>query len=89
MIKAKMAEMRVQVNLRMQAVGNQNPNQACIILSNTLRPAKPKVFNRNCDAKELKNFIFDMEQYFRAGGTISKETKVTVTSMHLSYDAKL
>ncbi|KAA0040619.1 9-cis-epoxycarotenoid dioxygenase NCED6 [Cucumis melo var. makuwa] len=30
-----------------------------------------------------------MEQYFKASGTISKETKVTLASMHLSDDTKL
>ncbi|KAA0063955.1 uncharacterized protein E5676_scaffold1415G00550 [Cucumis melo var. makuwa] len=50
---------------------------------------KPKAFNGNRDAKELENFIFDMEQYFKAGGTTSEETKITLAFIHLSNDAKL
>ncbi|TYK02288.1 uncharacterized protein E5676_scaffold18G00960 [Cucumis melo var. makuwa] len=59
-IKTKMADMKMQVNLTMRVVGNQTPNQVCNISSRVKIP-KPKAFNRNRDAKELKNFIFDME----------------------------
>ncbi|KAA0036004.1 uncharacterized protein E5676_scaffold349G00020 [Cucumis melo var. makuwa] len=54
-----------------------------------LKILEPKAFNGNCYAKELENFIFDMEQYFKANGTNSEETKVTLASMNLSDDAKL
>ena len=63
-IKAEMAEMKVQVNLTM-------------------------LLGIAMHAKELENFIFDMEQYINASGTNSEEAKVTLASMHLSDDAKL
>ncbi|KAA0048463.1 uncharacterized protein E5676_scaffold600G00660 [Cucumis melo var. makuwa] len=87
-IKAEMAEMKIYVNLMMRLVGNQTENQVHSVSSKFKIP-KPKAFNGNRDVKELENFIFDMEQYFKASGTNSKETKVTLASMHLSDDAKL
>ncbi|KAA0051361.1 uncharacterized protein E6C27_scaffold55G00850 [Cucumis melo var. makuwa] len=41
------------------------------------------------DAKALENYIFDLEQYFRATNTVTEEAKVTLATMHLSEDAKL
>ncbi|KAJ7947141.1 Retrotransposon protein, putative, Ty3-gypsy subclass [Quillaja saponaria] len=41
------------------------------------------------DAKELENFLFDMEQYFRAVRMDSEEAKVTTATMYLAGDAKL
>lgn len=41
------------------------------------------------DAKELENFLFDMELYFRAVKPDSDETKVLMATMYLSGDANL
>ena len=41
------------------------------------------------DAKELKNFLFDIEQYFWAVHTDSEEDKVAMAAMYLAGDAKL
>lgn len=38
---------------------------------------------------ELENFLFDMEQYFRAARPDSEEVKVTTATMYLTGDAKL
>ena len=69
--------MKVQVNLTMRVVGNQTPNQACGVSSKFKIP-KPKAVKGNRDAKEIENFIFHMERYFKASGTNSEETKVTL-----------
>ncbi|TYK22097.1 reverse transcriptase [Cucumis melo var. makuwa] len=37
----------------------------------------------------LENYIFDLEQYFKATNTVTEEAKVTLAMMHLSEDAKL
>lgn len=87
-IKTKMVEMKVQVNLTMWALANQISNEACIA-SWKFKILKPKAFNGNLDAKEFENFIFDMEQYFKASGTNFEETKVTLAFMHMFDDAKL
>ena len=50
---------------------------------------EPKRYEGARDAKELENFLFDMEQYFRAVRTDSEEDKVAMAAMYLAGDAKL
>ena len=57
--------------------------------SNKLKFPDPKPFKGNRDTKELENFIFDVEQYFKATTACTDDIKVTVASMHLIDDAKL
>ena len=45
---------------------------------------EPKPFKGARNAKDLENFLWDMEQYFKAA-----KVMVTITSMYLSGDAKL
>ncbi|KAL4352817.1 hypothetical protein GQ457_06G011110 [Hibiscus cannabinus] len=40
------------------------------------------------DAKEIENFMFNIEQYFRAASITSEEDKVSTASMYLSGDAR-
>ncbi|KAL4620633.1 hypothetical protein ACB092_06G169700 [Castanea dentata] len=49
---------------------------------------KPKHFNGARSVKDLENFLWDMEQYFKAARVPDQEM-VTITSMYLSGDAKL
>ena len=49
---------------------------------------KPKPFNGARSAKGLENFLWDMEQYFKAT-RVSNQEMVTITSMYLLGDAKL
>ena len=49
---------------------------------------EPKCFGGTRSAKELENFLWDMEQYFVAAKVLDSE-KVTITNMYLSEDAKL
>ncbi|TYK09702.1 uncharacterized protein E5676_scaffold447G001170 [Cucumis melo var. makuwa] len=58
-IKVEIAEMKMQVNLMMRAVGNPTLNQACNVLSR-LKISKPKAFNGKHNAKGLEIFIFDI-----------------------------
>lgn len=53
-----------------------------------LRVPEPKSFGGSRNAKELENFLWDMEQYFVAAHILDRE-KVTITSMYLTEDAKL
>ena len=53
-----------------------------------VKVSKPKPFNGARNAKDLENFLWDMEQYFKAARVPSQEI-VTITSMYLSRDAKL
>ena len=53
-----------------------------------VRVPEPKGFNGNKNAKELENFLWDMEQFFKVAHIPDGE-KVSITSMYLTGDAKL
>ncbi|RWV92044.1 hypothetical protein GW17_00045622 [Ensete ventricosum] len=53
------------------------------------RAPEPHCYGGARDAKELENFLFDMEQYFRAMRPDSKETKVSIAIIYLNGDTKL
>ncbi|KAK3002239.1 hypothetical protein RJ639_021302 [Escallonia herrerae] len=53
------------------------------------RVPEPKSYGGARDTKELENFLFDIEQYFRAIRVDSKATKVSMAAMYLIGDAKL
>ncbi|KAK1395249.1 hypothetical protein POM88_014305 [Heracleum sosnowskyi] len=53
-----------------------------------LKVPEPKNFEGSRSAKELENFLWDMEQYFKAAHVQSTE-QVTITSTYLAGDAKL
>lgn len=53
-----------------------------------VRVSKLKGFNDNQNAKELENFPWDKEQYFKVAW-IPKTEMVTIGSMYLTSDAKL
>ena len=53
-----------------------------------VRVPKPKGFIGNRNTKELENFLWDMEKFFRAAHVLNGE-KVSITSMYLTSDAKL
>jgi hypothetical protein len=53
-----------------------------------VRVPEPKPFTGTRSAKELENFLWDMEQYFKAAH-IPAEEQVTITTMYLMGDAKL
>ena len=53
-----------------------------------VRVPKSKGFDRARSAKELENFMWDMEQFFKASHVPNKE-KVSITGMYLMGDVKL
>ena len=53
-----------------------------------VRVPEPKGFGGARNAKELENFLWDMEQFFKAAHVPDSEM-VSITSMYLSGDAKL
>ncbi|KAA0060640.1 uncharacterized protein E6C27_scaffold22G005260 [Cucumis melo var. makuwa] len=75
-------------SLTMRAMANQAPAGGAIPVSRVKIP-EPKPFCGARDAKALENYIYDVEQYFRATNTVTEEAKVTLATMHLSEDAKL
>ena len=53
-----------------------------------VRVPKPKIFSGNHDAKELENFIWDMEQFFKVAH-VPNGDKVSIASMCLTRNAKV
>ncbi|KAA0033152.1 uncharacterized protein E5676_scaffold1032G00100 [Cucumis melo var. makuwa] len=72
----------------MRAIANQAPAEGAIPISR-VKILEPKPFCGARDARALENYIFDLEQYFKATNTVTEEAKVTLTMMHLSKNAKL
>ncbi|XP_015084310.1 uncharacterized protein LOC107027747 [Solanum pennellii] len=56
--------------------------------SSKVKIPEPKAFSGARSAKELENFIWDMEQYFTAA-RVPDADKLNITTMYLSGDAKL
>ena len=52
-----------------------------------VRVPEPKGFDGARSAKELENFLWDMEQFFKAA-RVTDEEKVSITGMFLLGDAK-
>ncbi|XP_044510183.1 uncharacterized protein LOC123228802 [Mangifera indica] len=53
-----------------------------------LKVPEPKPFGGSRNAKELENFLWDMDQYFKAA-RVAEGEQVTITAMYLAGDAKL
>ena len=69
-IMTEMTEMSTRVSLTRRVVENPTPSQAHFGL-NKLKIQEHNPLNGNQDAKELKSFIFDVEQYLKVIGTCS------------------
>ncbi|KAK4397971.1 RNA-directed DNA polymerase [Sesamum angolense] len=75
---------QVEVNLLKQVVGRDD-DRALVF---KVKVPDPKPFGSAHSAKELENFLWDMETYFQAA-RIPEAEKVTITSMYLTGNAKL
>ena len=56
---------------------------------NRLKFPEPKAYGGTRDARELENYLFDMEQYFEATGIDGDAAKITTAAMYFTGDAKL
>ena len=87
-IQEKMSAMSTRIEVTMKAVENFSAGKTNT-RSNKWKFPDPRPFKGNRDAKKLENFIFDVEQYFKATPACTDDIKVTVASMYLIDDAKL
>ncbi|KAK3018426.1 hypothetical protein RJ639_003447 [Escallonia herrerae] len=85
--ESKFQELQDRVELLSRAVVNTPAGVA--EHSSRPRVPEPKSYGGARDAKELENFLFDIEQYFRAIRVDSEVTKVSMAAMYLVGDAKL
>ncbi|KAA0052177.1 uncharacterized protein E6C27_scaffold1589G00480 [Cucumis melo var. makuwa] len=87
-VRNEIAYVNTRLSLTMRAMANQVPVGGVVPVFKVKIPElKPLCGVR--DAKALKNFIFNLERYFKATNTVTEETKVTLATMYLCEDAKL
>ena len=79
----------MKLNLTIRAVGNQPLPALRGIGFTRAKVPESRHYGGARDAKEVENFLFDMEQYFRAVRVDSKDLKVSMTTMYLCGDAKM
>ncbi|KAL0317432.1 UNVERIFIED_CONTAM: hypothetical protein Sangu_2157500 [Sesamum angustifolium] len=75
---------QAEVNLLKRVVGRDDDRAPM----SKVKVPDPKPFGGARSAKELENFMWDMETYFQAA-RIPEAEKVSITSMYLTGDAKL
>ncbi|KAK8953824.1 hypothetical protein KSP39_PZI001637 [Platanthera zijinensis] len=80
-------EMREEITLCRRAVANGGGNVA--IGNPRMEVPKPKAFGGKHDAKEVENFIWQMEQYFEGCGVEDQAVKVKQASYYLMDVASL
>ncbi|KAF2291086.1 hypothetical protein GH714_019795 [Hevea brasiliensis] len=85
-IQGDLHELEGKVRLLIRAASN--PITGSYEVGNTKIP-EPKAFGGARDAKEVDNFLFDIELYFNATKNNSDESRLTVVPMYLTEDAKL
>ncbi|XP_070025193.1 uncharacterized protein [Nicotiana sylvestris] len=68
-----------------QIGGAANPTSA----TQKLKIPEPKPYSGARNAKEVENFIFDVEQYFDVVGGLEEAKKLATADMYLQGDAKL
>ncbi|KAL2235789.1 UNVERIFIED_CONTAM: hypothetical protein Sindi_1311100 [Sesamum indicum] len=86
-MRRDMEQMSIQIGLLQRVVSN-----APVVAHDhgaRLRIPEPKAYGGAQDAKEVENFLFDMEQYFLAANVEDEVRKVSTATMYLTGDAKL
>ncbi|XP_062080659.1 uncharacterized protein LOC133785442 [Humulus lupulus] len=84
-----MLEMNTKLNLTMMAVGNQPATGPVGMEYGRVKVPELRPYGGARDAKDLENFLFDMEHYFRVVRAESEDGKVAMATMYLSADAKV
>ncbi|KAJ4723357.1 hypothetical protein OWV82_006740 [Melia azedarach] len=85
-LKASIEELESEVKLVKRAFNNISlPLEGG---PSKIKVPEPRYFEGARDAKELENFLWDMEQYFKAAKVPYNE-QVSITTMYLRGDAKL
>ncbi|KAL0313105.1 UNVERIFIED_CONTAM: hypothetical protein Sradi_5709800 [Sesamum radiatum] len=86
-MRRDMEQISIQIGLLQRAVSN------ALVVSHDagarLQIPEPKTYGGARDAKDVENFLFDMEQYFLAANVEDEARKVLTARMYLTGDAKL
>ena len=65
-IKHEVRELSAKLSLTIRVMGNQPVLVLGVIEFRRAKVPKPRHYEGTHDAKEVENFLFNMEQYFRA-----------------------
>ena len=96
-LKAELLTVKENLNLTLQTLQEDVVVLKKVVLQTSprttdaspkVRVPEPKGFDGARSAKELENFLWDMEQFFKAA-QVADEEKVFITGMYLMGDAKL
>ncbi|KAL0307111.1 UNVERIFIED_CONTAM: hypothetical protein Sradi_6128400 [Sesamum radiatum] len=86
-MRREMEQMSIQIGMLQRA--ESNVPTVAHDAGARLRIPEPKAYGGAHDAKEVENFLFDMEQYFLAANIKDDARKVSTATMYLTGDAKL
>ncbi|KAL0281711.1 UNVERIFIED_CONTAM: hypothetical protein Sradi_7294600 [Sesamum radiatum] len=83
-IELRIDGIQADLNVLKRAVGREEDRASL----SKIKVPDPKAFGGQRSAKELENFLWDMETYFQEA-KVPEAEKVSITSMYLTGDAKL
>ena len=83
-IRHEMGELSAKLNFTIRAVGNQPTLALGGIELPRAKVSEPRHYGGARNVKKVENFLFDMEQYFRAVRADSEDLKVSMATMYLS-----
>ena len=86
-IQREFQELNAQVSVLQMAIGRVG--FSFVDRGKRAKVPEPRCYEGAKDAKELENFFFDIEQYFRIVHTDSEEDKVAMVAIYLAGGAKL
>ncbi|KAL2497493.1 Uncharacterized protein Adt_23043 [Abeliophyllum distichum] len=86
-LREKIEAMRLQLRILHRVVDNgQVPTQE---YAPRLKILELHTYRRTRDAKEVENFLFDIEQYFLGANIEDEARRITTATIYLGGDAKL
>ena len=88
-ISHEVGELRAKLILTIRAMGNQPMSVLRGIKFTRAKVLESRHYGGTHDIKDVENFLFDMEQYFRVMQANSKDLKVSMATMYLSGDVKV
>ena len=88
-LREEMSELAATVKVMMMALGNRSQEGGASEQRGKAKVPDPIPYAGERDAQKLKNFLFDMEQYFLAAGIDSEESRLNRATMFLTDAAKV
>ncbi|KAK8286999.1 hypothetical protein V6Z12_D07G029100 [Gossypium hirsutum] len=86
-LKEEIVELKGELTIYKATLGNGG--LAAVALKPSVDVPKPKEFKGTMSARDVDNFLWGIEQYFRAKGITEDVTKVTTLAMYLTDIALL